>query len=200
MSIHRQPAARARAAGLSLVELLVSLAISSLVLTATMVALDASFRSYADASTLASSQTVSRLVGHRIMKLIRTSTAHGPLLPDPNGTFPVTIAGNTLTSPFVEVIDPEGDLIRAEYRANTDQLWLIMNPGNVGSVAQPLIDNVTQCRFFLERRLSDDGIWVLDRATMDLTVASPADSTLSVERSNVPEVRIVTSTTPRLID
>lgn len=67
------------AAGLSIVELLISLAITAMLLTATMVAIDASFYAYASAAESASTQTTTRLAVHRLNALIRTSSAHGPL-------------------------------------------------------------------------------------------------------------------------
>lgn len=74
----RGPTDQAR--GLSIVELLISLAIVAMLLTATMVAIDASFYAYASAAESASTQTTTRLAVHRLNALIRTSTAHGPLL------------------------------------------------------------------------------------------------------------------------
>lgn len=68
-----------RRAGFSLVEMLVSLAIVSVLLTATVVALDASFKAYAVAAESASTHTSARLISHRLLTLVRTSTAHGPL-------------------------------------------------------------------------------------------------------------------------
>lgn len=59
--------------------MLVSLAIVSVLLTATVVALDASFKAYAVAAESASTHTSARLISHRLLTLVRTSTAHGPL-------------------------------------------------------------------------------------------------------------------------
>ena len=70
---------RGRRAGFSLVEMLVSLAIVSVLLTATVVALDASFKAYAVAAESASTHTSARLISHRLLTIVRTSTAHGPL-------------------------------------------------------------------------------------------------------------------------
>ena len=68
-----------RRAGLSLMEMLVSLSIVAVLLTATVTALDASFYAYAAAAESASTHTSARLISHRLLTLIRTSTAHGPL-------------------------------------------------------------------------------------------------------------------------
>ncbi|HZW10885.1 MAG TPA: prepilin-type N-terminal cleavage/methylation domain-containing protein [Phycisphaerales bacterium] len=70
---HRQSQPRGGAArAFSVVELLVALTISSLLLTATLVALDASFKSYKVTTESASSHVVARMVMHRMTTMIRT--------------------------------------------------------------------------------------------------------------------------------
>ena len=80
MPAQRPPlrAARRRA-GLSLVEVLVSLAITAALLTAVTLALDASFTAYASAAQSTSAQTGTRMVVHRVQRLIRSGVAQGPL-------------------------------------------------------------------------------------------------------------------------
>ena len=125
-----RPDARRRA-GVSLIELLMSLAISAVLLTATMVAIDASFYAYAVAAEEASTQAASRMFTNRLLTLVRTSTAHGPLLESTDATWPVTIVGNRLTSQFIEVLSPDGNVIRIEYRADDQELWFIQTaPSN----------------------------------------------------------------------
>ncbi|MCG8511438.1 MAG: hypothetical protein MI741_19665, partial [Rhodospirillales bacterium] len=60
-------------------ELLISLAITAMLLTATMVAIDASFKAYAAAAETASTQTATRMIVNRLLAMVRTSSAHGPL-------------------------------------------------------------------------------------------------------------------------
>ncbi|MEO0477717.1 MAG: prepilin-type N-terminal cleavage/methylation domain-containing protein [Planctomycetota bacterium] len=186
-----------RRLGLSLVEMLISLAITAMLLTATMVAIDASFQAYAAAAESASTQTSTRLVTHRLLSLMRTSTAHGPLLPETN----VTLSGTTLTSYYIELIDPDGNLIRLEYDDVDDMLYVTVTPFG-GSVAtrEPLLGGVTQCDFKLTRRLDDDGVWILDRGSIDFTVEPDADTSLAIEGDAAEPMRVIASTMPRKLE
>ena len=185
-----------RRLGLSLVEMLISLAITAMLLTATMVAIDASFQAYAAAAESAR-QTSTRLVTHRLLSLMRTSTAHGPLLPETD----VTLSGTTLTSYYIELIDPDGNLIRLEYDDTDDMLYVTITPYG-GSVAtkEPLLGGVTQCEFKLIRRLDDDGVWILDRGSIDFTVKPDEDSSLAIEGDAAEPMRVIASTMPRKLE
>lgn len=177
-----------------MVELLLSLAISAMVLTAVMVALDASFRAYASAAEQAATQSAVRMITNRLLMLIRTSTAHGPLVPETGAV----LSGDTITSDHIELIDPNGDLIRIEYRPATQELWMLTTVGGVGTPEeQPLLGGVRAAQFFTVRRQDDDGVWVLDRATMDLTVQPDTDTTVAIESGHTPDIRIIASTMPR---
>lgn len=196
-SRHNSRPRRRRCLGLSLVEMLISLAITAMLLTATMVAIDASFQAYAAAAESASTQTSTRLVTHRLLSLMRTSTAHGPLLPETD----VTLVGNTLTSPYIELLDPDGNLIRLEYESADEMLYVTVTPYG-GSVAtrQPLLGGVTQCEFNLVRRLDDDGVWILDRGSVDFTVYPDDDSSLAIEGDAAEPMRVIASTMPRKLE
>ena len=193
---------RRRARGLSVVELLVSLAITAMLLTATAVATDASFRAYAAAAESASTQTTTRLATHRLMAMVRTSTAHGPLLPSDDPAFPVTLdGGNRLTSRYLELIDASGGEVRVEWRESEQALWVITRPaGATLAQAQPLLGGVTSARFHAWRRRDRDGVWVLERASLDVSVRSDADSSLAIESGGAPPIRVVASTMPRKLD
>ena len=190
-------ARRRRCLGLSLVEMLISLAITAMLLTATMVAIDASFQAYAAAAESASTQTSTRLVTYRLLSLMRTSTAHGPLLPETD----VSLSGNTLTSPYIELIDPDGNLIRLEYDSTDEMLYVTVTPFG-GSVAtrEPLLGGVTQCEFKLVRRLDDDGVWILDRGSIDFTVQPDEDTSLAIEGDAAEPMRVIASTMPRKLE
>ena len=192
---------RRRAAGLSLIELLVSLAITAALLTATMVAIDASFQAYAAAAETASTQTSTRLVTHRLMTLLRTSTAHGPLQPSADTTWPVTLTGDLLESKYLELVDSQGNFIRIEYRDADDELWVEVTPfGSATTDVQPLLGGVTDATFFAKRRFDESGVLVLERASVDLTVTSEAGNTLAIEGDDLPPIRVVASTMPRKLD
>jgi len=193
--------------GLSLIELLISLVITAMLLTATMVAIDASFAAYAAAAESASTQTTTRLVTHRLLSMIRTSTAHGPLVPQPayeeDGiTYPaVTLDGQTIASHYLELIDSRGDLIRIEYREPLQELWVTRTPfGSSAEPAQPLLGGVSSATFFAKRRIDADGILVLERASLDMTIIADDDNSLELEAGSQSEIRVVASTMPRRLD
>ncbi len=188
--------------GVSLIELLLALAITAMLLTATMVAIDVCFRSYATAAEMASAQAVTRIVTHRLLTLIRTSTAHGPLVPDGSTTPPVTLNGQTIESHYIELLDRDDNLVRVEYDANAQELWLTITPNAGAGTPQthPLIGGVTNCQFYAQRRQDDNGFWVLNRGTMDLTVEPGRDATLGIENGNNTPIRMIASTMPRKLD
>lgn len=193
--------------GLSLVEMLLALAISAILLTATMVALDVSFKAYADAAEQASTQAATRMVTNRMLTLMRTSTAHGPLQPvnlpiTPPLTVPLvaTLNGNTITSNFIDVLDPNNNIVRVAYDNAQQMLFLILTPPGLPTQTQPLLGGVTNAQFSSARRLNDEGLWVLDRGTMDLTVQPDTDTTLAIENGNAPPIRVIGSTKPRKIE
>ncbi len=192
-----------RSAGLSLVEMLMALAITAMLLTATMVAIDASFKAYAIAAESASTQTATRMVINRLLTMVRTSTAHGPMFTETG----VTIHGNVLTSPYIDIMPadaPPFRVYRITYDAQAKELRLleIDTEPLVERVIddQPIIGGVTACSFQLLRRRDNDDVWVLDRASIDFTVQPDGDTSLAIEVGNVPAVRVVASTKPRRLD
>ncbi len=191
--------------------MLIALSISALLLTATMVAVDVSFRAYAIAAESASAQTSTRMVTHRLLAMVRTSVAHEPVTIGPGVSFhepapddpDVPLDQNTLVSTYLEMLDASNNLIRIEHDADTRRLYLTTTPDagdGTPSAPTPLLDNVTECTFFMHRRFDRDGVIVLYRATMDLTVQPDEDPTLTLERGNTPAIRMIASTMPRRLD
>ncbi len=195
--------ARARCRGLSLAEMLVSLAITALLLTATMVAIDASFKSYAIAAESTSTQVSTRMVTHRVLALIRNGTAQGPLTTGDHATFgsglpTPTFTGDVVTSSYLILTDPDNQRITLEYRA-ADEMLYVTTDGSGTPITYPLLGGVTACEFRLERRrdASTDYVWVLQRASVDMTVQPDIDTTLAIESGNSPPIRVITTTAPR---
>jgi len=241
----RQPRLR----GLSLIEVLISLAIVGALMAATMLAIDASFYAYASAASSASTQTSTRLTVHRMTQLIRKSRAHDPVsasahqawpdtmletldsaLQDKHGierpavdpVFPRGRAGNRVRSDYLYVIDPQGhhrlitwvelERIDGAERA-VGELWLTTKPaGQSTAKSQPLLRGVMKTKrssgwgriFTLHRRLDDEGVWVLQRGSAELTVRPSADSMLAIEQTGDYQQRspieLVVSTAPRRLD
>ena len=197
--------------GLSLIELLLSLAISAMLLTATMVALDVSFRAYADAAEQASTQAATRMVTNRMLTLMRTSTEYGPLedtdldSAHPDNPFDfnlvATVNGDVITSNFINMFDSNNNDVFVAYDDTLDMLVLSIDPpGAVGPQTQPILGGVTNVQFSSARRLDDDGLWVLSRGTMDITVQPDTDTTLAIENGNAPPIRVIGSTMPRKVE
>ncbi len=111
----RRPARRVRR-GFNLVELLMALTISATLLTATMVALDASFMAYQNTTEVASTHTISRLAMHRILTLIRTGTEFRPLPVSP--LFPIQ------ESEFIDFRLPDGGVISVEWDDVDEALYI----------------------------------------------------------------------------
>jgi len=191
--------------GLSLVEVLISLAITAMLLVATMAATNACFKAYADAAEQFSTQAATRMVINRLMTLLRTSTAYGPLLADASFTPASTLTGDTITGAYLEMLDPNGKLVRIEWRQDAQELWLIQsNLDGTHKLAQPLIGGVTSATFSCQRRRNTLGQWTLQRATMDLSILPGADAVdaqgqrvLAIERGAFTPIRVVGSTKPR---
>ncbi|MEM9418221.1 MAG: prepilin-type N-terminal cleavage/methylation domain-containing protein [Planctomycetota bacterium] len=188
--------------GLSLVEMLVALAISAMLLTATMVAIDASFKSYAIAAESASTQTSTRMVINRVLTLVRTNEAHGPLrAEDALSGETVTVNGDIVTSSYLTLIDSNRDTLTISYDAANGLLMLTREPySGATPTTQPIIGGVTDCTFQLARRLTNDGVLVLERGSIDFTVEADDDASLDIEVGEIPAVRVIASTKPRRLN
>jgi len=201
-SQRRQPARRA----FSLVEMLIALTITATLLTATMAALDASFKSYKVTTEGASTNVVARMVMHRLMTMVRTGDNFGPYPVDP-------LATPILESDFVEFQtknDPIADtstFVKIERRAQTDpergpfELWYIQTQYSAGALqtteARPLITGVLEAKFTLEYDVGPR----LRRATVDLTIRPNSFQAASIGIDfETPTIRLVSSVVPRRLD
>ena len=192
---------------LSLVEMLVSLAITAMLLTATAVAIDTSFKAYASAAESASTQAATRMVINRLLTLVRTSIAHGPLTLNEayNLDTSATMANNTIASNYIEMLDTKGRLVRIQFSKKTETLTLRIDVNNnfafeTNEIAQPLLGGVKKAIFHVKRRRDNEGVYVLERGTLDLTVAPDRDNTLSIETANREQIRVIASTMPRRLE
>lgn len=193
------------AGGFSLVEMLVALAISATLLTATLQAFDASWRGYKHTTESASTHVVSRIVTHRLLSMIRTGSRFGP--------FPTDVldsSQNPLTSNFMEFIADadriaaNGRVTRIERRAAPSgvagefELWyvLLQTGGGGAQILQerPLLRNVREAAFILEYEPGPR----LVRATIDLSVQPNDDADMRVGiGADTPTIRLVASAMPR---
>ncbi|MDG1978790.1 MAG: prepilin-type N-terminal cleavage/methylation domain-containing protein, partial [Phycisphaerales bacterium] len=105
---------RVRRRGFNLVEVLIALAITATLLTATLAALDASFRAYQATTEEVSTQSIGRIVMHRMLTLIRTGTDFGPYPADPRVT--------TIQSDFIEFRTQNGEIVTITWNRNDETL------------------------------------------------------------------------------
>ncbi|MEZ6242296.1 MAG: prepilin-type N-terminal cleavage/methylation domain-containing protein [Phycisphaerales bacterium] len=196
----RTHATRTRA--FSLIEVLIALTITATLLTATLAALDASFKSYKYTTDSASTHVVARIVTQRVTAMIRTGRRFGP--------YPV----NPITTPelesdwieFVSYSDPAAGVevvTRLERRDSPGDtgpyaLWYVGTRSEGGSVVSteeyPLLDRLTELKFILEYEVGPH----LTRATMDMIIQPDDMEDASISTSlDAPTIRMVASAAPR---
>jgi prepilin-type N-terminal cleavage/methylation domain-containing protein len=189
----RQQNARGRR-GFSLVEMLIALAITSTLLTAVFVALDASFTAYQRTTEVASTHTISRLTMHRMLTLIRTGSEFGP--------FPTNLTEDPVVeSDYMEFYAANGQLMRLEWRPSEEALYIVYIAEDGVETASLLLEGVTQ--------EDDDGGYIppftleyvkgtqLYRATIDLTVVPDDNMSVELDGVNLDVLRLVASAMPR---
>lgn len=194
-----------RRRGFSLVEMLIAIAITSSLLTAMLVALDFSFKRYQATSESASMHVVGRLVTHRILSQVRTGTTFGPSPADV-----LDPALNPVITDNIEFIT-EADraaglnrVTRFEFRPDADPalpgvLWYVLINADVDPAVllqeRPLLSGVRTAEFTLD---FDEETWLLDRATIDLTLDPDPELAANMTVAELPDsVRLIASATPR---
>ncbi|MBL0926864.1 MAG: prepilin-type N-terminal cleavage/methylation domain-containing protein [Phycisphaerales bacterium] len=206
--------------GFSLVEMLIALTISATLLTAALVALDASFKGYERTSDSASTQVVTRIAMDRILGLIRTGTDFGPL-PDnilDNQRNPIRAdyfeyvsgrdaAGNPSEITRVEHRWPGRAALRRSWPAagsppplgfqpsGAGALWLVrINVASGTTQESMLLEEVRRAEFELAFEIGPK----LTKATVDITVEPNVPSEMTISTGAVPQtVRLVSSAAPR---
>jgi prepilin-type N-terminal cleavage/methylation domain-containing protein len=174
----------------SMIEMLLALSITSMLLTATMVALDASFKGYQLTTESASTHVVSRIMMHRLLAMIRTGTDFGPFPANP-------LLEPTIESDYIQMLTDEGDVLEIRYDADLQQINAVINPGTVDEDVQPMLGGVSACSFELTYDIGAR----LRQASIDITIVPNDDVSLSVEGDeNVPPIRLVASVSPRRLD
>ncbi len=193
---------RASAAGFSIIEMLVALAISATLLTATLAALHSMFQQYKATTESASTHVISRIVTHRVLTLIRTGAEFGPIPDDVLDPAQNPVVSNQME--FVSQRDLAGGIsriTRLEFRPPTEDdpgvLWyVLLTPGDPPTVDEerPLLSGVTGAftLHFSERT------WLLDRAEIDMTVEPNDSQDLTIGADSTPQtIRLIASAAPR---
>ena len=190
MNLHRTPP-RPRRRGFNLIEVLIALAITATLLTATLAALDASFRAYQATTEEVSTQSIGRIVMHRMLTLIRTGTDFGPFPEDPRVT--------TIQSDFIQFRTQNEEVVTISWDRNRKQLLYELE----GQAAVELLDGVVgtiDAQGVLQSpfTLSYENGRQLYRATIDLTVEPNEVIQLDIEGDRARTIRLVGSAMPRL--
>ncbi len=201
------PLLRCSRRAFSMVEMLIALTISSLLLTACLVALDSMFKFYETTCESTSTHVVSRLVMNRVMAMIRQGEEFGPY---PLGvTTPTTIESAYLE--FVSLNDTttgQRQVTRLEKADDPNspgnfellyKRWDYTNGTLTGSFAYPLIRNVKDAKFTLQYDIGPK----LMRATVDLAIrpdGATTNQTALGSDLDTPVLRLIASASPRRLD
>lgn len=194
--------------GFSLVEMLIALAISSMLLTATLGALDAAWRSYKVTTESASTHVVTRIVISRMLSLIRTGTDFGPYpadFLDPNQN-PIADAGFIEFLAETDRLQGNEIVTRIERRESATQtgffeLWYlrldVSGEETIVLEERPMLRGVRDAIFILEYEPGPR----LKRATIDLSIQPDDDRDIAMGLgSAAPMIRLVASAVPRQIN
>ncbi|MHC5028758.1 MAG: prepilin-type N-terminal cleavage/methylation domain-containing protein [Planctomycetota bacterium] len=189
--------------GFNLVEMLLALAISAALLTATMVALRASFNAYQRTTEMASTHTISRLAMHRMLTLIRTGQEFGP--------FPLDPLETVVESDEIQFMTGSGAVMRLVWNG----------PGPLGDAA--LEDNSLYVDFDGQMHLLLGGVIaqydpvgssdeadrippftleyesgrLLYRATINLMIEPDDNLSTDIDQSGMQQIHLVASAMPR---
>ncbi|MFK7961777.1 MAG: type II secretion system protein J [Phycisphaerales bacterium] len=190
--LHRRGGAASRRArrGFNLVELLMALSISSILLTATMVAMDASFNAYQRTTESASTQTIGRLTMHRLQTMIRSGTDFEPR--------PATPLITQIESNFLEITDAGGDTVRIEWRSDEEALYYIAG-GQENILMEGVLEQLDPDSgdpvppFLLDYERGQD----LYRVTIDLAIRPDDNMDVTLDGDFAEVIRLVASAMPR---
>jgi prepilin-type N-terminal cleavage/methylation domain-containing protein len=194
--------------GFSLVEMLIALAIASMLMTATLGALDASWRSYKVTTESASTHVVSRIVTARILSLIRTGTEFGPYPADflDPAQNPIPDAGYIEFLAESDRLQGNEIITRIERRTSQTQrvmfeLWYVRldvsSSEPVVLEQRPMLRGVQEAIFILEFEPGPR----LKRATIDLAIQPNDDQDIAMGIGPAaPTIRLIASAVPKQLN
>jgi prepilin-type N-terminal cleavage/methylation domain-containing protein len=194
--------------GFSLVEMLIALAIAAMLMTATLGALDASWRSYKVTTESASTHVVSRIVASRILSLIRTGTEFGPYPADflDPAQNPIPDAGYIEFLAESDRLQGNNVVTRIERRNSETQpgmfeLWYVRldASGDAPTVLEekPMLRGVQEATFILEYEPGPR----LKRATIDIAIQPDDERDIAMGLGDpAPTIRLVASAVPKQLN
>lgn len=173
--------------GFTSVELLISLAITSLLLTGLFGGLVASVNAYSRSSADGVNRLTSRLLIERIALLVRTGTSFGPM--------PASATINEIQSDYLEITTPSGQLVTITWDSVLETLEM-----DVDGTSSTVLGGVTQdiggpliTPFLLQY---ENGLSV-QRVTINLAVVPDESYKTAMDNSEGEIVRLTTSVMPR---
>ncbi|MCP4758796.1 MAG: prepilin-type N-terminal cleavage/methylation domain-containing protein [Planctomycetes bacterium] len=176
--------------GFSLVEVLIALAISVVLLLATMMALRSSFETYRRTAESVSTNVSGRLIVERLQMMIRGGV---DFLPLPIGM------NNSVDSDTISIQAANGTWTTVRWDAATDTIrW------EQGADSWSMLEGVTQLVGGAGAPVSPfrmrfrDGRW-MTHATVDLVVDGNGVTSTDLDLADVPEMRFVGSAMPRRV-
>jgi prepilin-type N-terminal cleavage/methylation domain-containing protein len=181
--------------GVGLVELLIALSISALLLTATAVAVDASFKAYANNQEESSLLQQSRMALNRVVTSIRTSDTHAPTDPKLLVDFK---AGFKVTGTSIGMFQEDGTNIVYRYDAAKKQLI-----AEVRGKSYVLGRGVEAFSVSMEPMRSEEALRtgssydLLRRATILITIRTTAETAQPSETTGKHPLTLSVSVTPR---
>lgn len=188
-----------RSCAFSLVEMLIALAISAVLLVATLVALRVSFASYRVNSDLASTHAVGRMVVQRMTTMIRSGEAFRPL--------PADVRDRVVRSDFIEFYHPDtGNLVTVSWDRIAGRLEYRMDGGLPVTLLEGVVTRTDEeGRVVQPFRLEWEPGRRVHRVTIDLMII-PDDSISTPAGTGPPgpgvgngirPIRLVASAMPR---
>ena len=201
----RSSSSRSTRRGFSMVEVLISLGITATLLTATMAALNTSFKSYQVTSEGASTNVVARIVMQRLTAMIRTGDSFGPYPVNPLLT-PELESDYIEFVSFREISTGTERVTRLERREATGvdgpyELWYTLTTYVDGTYqdeeSAPLLSGLNDVVFTMEFDVGPR----LKRATVDLIIQPDDLQDIAVGSTmDAPTIRLVASASPRMND
>jgi Tfp pilus assembly protein PilW len=182
--------------GLGLAELLISLAISAMLLTAMAVAIDASFKSYQVNEEQSTLTQRARLALYRMLTNIRTTAEHQPYSSNQIALF---ASGQTVTDTGLSMFDNNNNQITYMYDAPSQQLRMIE-----GGATHVMLNGVTSFQVKMMPMKSANAIKtgsltfdLLERATILVSLQTNSKTSESSESTGKQTVTISSSVMPR---
>ena len=186
--------------GFNLVEMLIALAITAALMSATLVALDASFMAYQSTTELASTHTIARLTLMRLLTLIRTGQEFGPPPADPTESTVFSDSSEDSRRRLREFLDAKLEAWlgrKVRIGKPVQPLHHEVAYGDLPKIAVDLRQEIGMVQvppFTLEYKLGRK----LFRATIDLLIVPDDNMSVAIDGNSQEQIRLVASAMPRI--